>query len=83
MPPYPLANARLRHVKQVALRHATRLVPKQVRPPLGKFCIRPWTTTKKFISRDALVEFTLAGSSLCVVRLCITKLFRGQKLLKS
>ena len=31
-------------------------------PSLGKACIRPWTTTEKFIWGKALVESTLANS---------------------
>ena len=39
-----------------------RPAPQKVVPPFGKSCIRPWTTTKRFISRNALVESTLADS---------------------
>ena len=48
MPPNPLANAWLPHALQAALRNATRPAPIKV-APLGKSCIRSWTTTKKFI----------------------------------
>ena len=44
MPPNPLANAWLRHASQVACNSPS---PQKVPPPLGKSCIRPWTTTKK------------------------------------
>ena len=48
-PRTPLANAWLvRHVSQAASRHATRPAPKKL-APLGKSCIRPWTTAKKII----------------------------------
>ena len=75
--PNPLANAWLPHVLQAALRHATRPAPQKV-AHLGKSYVRPWTTTKKFIWGDALVESTLVDSWLCVVRymsICITKSF--------
>ena len=39
MPPNPIANAWLRHASQTS----------QKGGPLGKSCIRPWTTTEKFI----------------------------------
>ena len=48
MPPNPSDKRLARPPKKLAL--------------LGKSCIRPWTLTKKFISGDALVKFTLADS---------------------
>ena len=59
MPPNPPANAWLRHESQSGVQLTES--PKSW-APLGKSCIRPWTTTKKFIWRDALVECTQADS---------------------
>ena len=42
--------------------YATRPALQKSWAPLDKSCIRPWTTTKKFIRGDALVESTLADS---------------------
>ena len=53
-PRTPLANVWLRHASQAAINYSGM--------QLAQSCIRSWTTTKKFIRGNALVESTLADS---------------------
>ena len=74
MPQTPLANDWLRHASQAS----------QKVGPLGKSCIRPWTTTEKSIRGNALVESTLAQLIVCstLYVYALHNLFRGQKMTK-
>ena len=70
MPPNPPSK------HMATQRVASLLPPKKVALPLGKSCIRLWTTTEKFIW-----ESFLADSWLCVVRYMSMhyKIFSGGK----